>query len=158
MIITEKNINFIFLIVKFRNWWYDNNNWQACRISERGTGTERHDKEKERKGTSMAKLDELLEVIKSKEIMKKEDDKKNCVLWILAIVGAVAVIAGIAYAVYRYMTPDYLDDFDDDFDDDFEDEEEQAAPEAEEKEEKAEEAAPEAEEKEAEAAEETTAE
>ena len=38
-------------------------------------------------------------------------------------------MAGIAYAVYRYFTPDYLDDFDDDdfddedFDDDFEDEE-----------------------------------
>ena len=37
-------------------------------------------------------------------------------------------VAGIAYAVYRYFTPDYLDDFDDedfedeDFDDDFEDE------------------------------------
>ena len=84
----------------------------------------------------MAKLDELLEVLKTKELLKKDDDKKNCVLWVLAIVGAVAVIAGIAYAVYRYMTPDYLDDFDDDFDDDFEDEEEEAA-EAEAKEEEA---------------------
>ena len=37
-------------------------------------------------------------------------------------VGAVVVIAGIAYAVYRYMTPDYLEDFDDDFDDEFDDE------------------------------------
>lgn len=85
----------------------------------------------------MAKLDELLEVIKAKELLKKEDEKKNCLLWILAIVGAVAVIAGIAYAVYRYMTPDYLDDFDDDFDDDFEDDDEEAP---EEKEETAEEA------------------
>lgn len=92
----------------------------------------------------MVKLDELLDVLKAKELLKKDDDRKNCVLWVLAIVGAVAVIAGIAYAVYRYMTPDYLDDFDDDFDDDFEDEEE----EAEEKEEapKAEEEAPAAEE------------
>lgn len=72
----------------------------------------------------MTKLDDLLEVIKAKELLKKEDDKKDCILWVLAIVGAIAVIAGIAYAVYRYMTPDYLDDFDDDFDDDFEDEEE----------------------------------
>lgn len=98
----------------------------------------------------MVKLDELLEVLKAKELLKKDDDRKNCVLWVLAIVGAVAVIAGIAYAVYRYMTPDYLDDFDDDFDDDFEDEEEEAAPEAEAKEEEApketEEAAPAAEE------------
>ena len=30
-------------------------------------------------------------------------------------------IAGIAYAVYRYFTPDYLEDFDEDFEDDFED-------------------------------------
>lgn len=31
--------------------------------------------------------------------------------WILAIIGFVAVVAGIAYAVYRYCTPDYLDEF-----------------------------------------------
>lgn len=74
----------------------------------------------------MEKLDELLEGLKRRELMKKEDDRKNCIFWVLAIVGAVAVIAGIAYAVYRYMTPDYLDDFDDDFDDDFEDEDEEA--------------------------------
>ena len=29
--------------------------------------------------------------------------------------------AAIAYAVYRYLTPDYLEDFEDDFDDDFDD-------------------------------------
>lgn len=81
----------------------------------------------------MAKLDELLELVKRNEIAKeREDEKKKCLVWVLAIIGAVAVIAGIAYAVYRYMTPDYLDDFDDDFDDDFEDddleeEEEKAA-------------------------------
>ena len=74
----------------------------------------------------MEKLDELLEGLKRRELMKKEDDRKNCIFWVLAIVGAVAVIAGVAYAVYRYMTPDYLDDFDDDFDDDFEDEDEEA--------------------------------
>ncbi|HBA96792.1 MAG TPA: DUF4366 domain-containing protein, partial [Lachnospiraceae bacterium] len=43
---------------------------------------------------------------------------------ILAVIGAVAAVAGIAYAVYRYFTPDYLEDFDpddysDNFDDDF---------------------------------------
>ena len=27
----------------------------------------------------------------------------------------------IAYAVYRYLKPDYLEDFEDDFDDDFDD-------------------------------------
>jgi hypothetical protein len=39
----------------------------------------------------------------------------------LAIVGAVAAVAGIAYTVYRFFTPDYLEDFEDDFDDDFDD-------------------------------------
>lgn len=61
-----------------------------------------------------AKLNELLH--------KKEDEKqKNTVLWVLAIIGAVAAVAGIAFAVYKFMTPDYLEDFDEDFDDDFDD-------------------------------------
>ena len=40
---------------------------------------------------------------------------------ILVIIGFIAVVAAIAYAVYRYLTPDYLEDFDDDFDEDFDD-------------------------------------
>ena len=31
----------------------------------------------------------------------------------------LAAIAGIAYAVYRYFTPDYLEDFEDEFEDEF---------------------------------------
>ena len=31
----------------------------------------------------------------------------------------IAVVAAAVYAIYRFMTPDYLEDFDDDFDDDF---------------------------------------
>ena len=46
---------------------------------------------------------------------------KNTVIWTLAIIGAVAAVAAIAYAVYRFVSPDYLDDFEDDFDDDFDD-------------------------------------
>ena len=63
------------------------------------------------------KIEELLAVLK-----KKEDDKqKNTVLWVLAIIGAVAAVAGIAFAVYRFFAPDYLEDFKEDFDDDFDD-------------------------------------
>ena len=46
------------------------------------------------------------------------------------MIGAVAAVAGIAYAVYRFFAPAYLDEFEDDFDDDefdddfFDDEEE----------------------------------
>ena len=58
---------------------------------------------------------------------------------ILAVIGAIAAVALIAYGVYRFLTPDYFDDydddddfddddFDDDFEDDFEDEEDEAVP------------------------------
>ncbi|MFQ6826738.1 MAG: DUF4366 domain-containing protein [Faecalimonas sp.] len=42
-------------------------------------------------------------------------------LGIWQLVGAVAAIAGIAYAVYCFFTPDYLEDFEEDFDDEFDD-------------------------------------
>ena len=64
-----------------------------------------------------AKIEELLTVLK-----KKEDEKqKNTVLWVLAIIGTVAAVTGIAFAVYRFFAPDYLEDFEEDFDDDFDD-------------------------------------
>lgn len=63
----------------------------------------------------MNRLEELLENLQKKE----EDRPKNTILWILAVIGAVTAVAGIAYAVYRYFTPDYMEDFEDDFDDDF---------------------------------------
>ena len=63
------------------------------------------------------KVEDLLAALK-----KKEDEKeKNTVLWVLAIIGAVAAVAGIAFAVYRFFAPDYLEDFEEDFDDDFDD-------------------------------------
>ena len=63
------------------------------------------------------KIEDLLAALK-----KKEDEKeKNTVLWVLAIVGAVAAVAGIAFAVYRFFAPDYLEDFEEDFDDDYDD-------------------------------------
>ena len=52
---------------------------------------------------------------------EEEEKKKTCILWILAIIGVVAAVAAIAYGVYRFFTPDYLEDFEDDFDDDFDD-------------------------------------
>ena len=61
------------------------------------------------------RIEDLLAALK-----KKEDEKeKNTVLWVLAIIGAVAAVAGIAFAVYRFFSPDYLDDFEDDFEDEF---------------------------------------
>lgn len=72
------------------------------------------------------KLEEILATARLNELIhkkEKDDDKKNTIIWILAILGAVAAIAGIAFAVVKYLSPSYLeddfDDFDDDYDDDF---------------------------------------
>ena len=65
----------------------------------------------------MSKLEEL-----AAKILKKEEEKEKKCNLVICIVGAVlviAAIAGIAYAVYRFLKPDDLDDFDDDFDDEF---------------------------------------
>lgn len=70
------------------------------------------------------KLDELLNAARINELIHRkelEEKNKNGILIALAIIGAVAAVAAIAFAVYKYFTPDYLDDFDDDFDDEFED-------------------------------------
>ena len=71
----------------------------------------------------MNKIEDIISATKLNEILQKRDDDKikKTILWMLAIVGAVVAIAGIAYAVYRFFTPDYLEDFDEDFEDDFED-------------------------------------
>ncbi len=71
-----------------------------------------------------SRFEDLLNTAKLNEFLHKkelEEKNKNTLLIVLAVIGAIAAIAGIAYGVYRYLTPDYLDDFDDDFDDDFED-------------------------------------
>ena len=84
----------------------------------------------------MKNIDELLGVAKLSELMsndKKDESKK--VVWVLAIIGAVAADAGIAAVVYKYLSPDYLEDIDDDyddFDDDFFDEDDEVEEKAEE--------------------------
>ena len=80
------------------------------------------------------RVEEIMNATKLNEFLhrkEEEEKKKTCILWILAIIGVVAAVAAIAYGVYRFFTPDYLedveDDFEDDFDDDFFDEEEAEA-------------------------------
>ena len=71
----------------------------------------------------MSKVEEFIAESKLSDLLKRNEDEKqkNTVIWVLAIIGAVAAVAEIAYAVYRFFTPDYLEDFEDDFDDDFDD-------------------------------------
>ena len=81
----------------------------------------------------MTKFEEMLAATKLNELVAKRDDDekmKKAILWGLAIIGAVAAVAGIAYAVYRFFGKDYLEDFEDEdfeeeFDDDFFNEEDE---------------------------------
>ncbi|MDD7267008.1 MAG: hypothetical protein SPL15_08085 [Lachnospiraceae bacterium] len=47
--------------------------------------------------------------------------KTNTLTVVLAILGLLALMAAIAYGVYRFMNPEYIEDLDDDFEDDFDD-------------------------------------
>ena len=71
------------------------------------------------------KLEELMNTAKINELLHKkelEEKNKNGIIIALAIIGAVAAVATIAYAVFRHLERDYLDDFDaDDFGDNFDD-------------------------------------
>lgn len=85
--------------------------------------TNKEGKDVAQMNNTMSKVEELIAETKLKDLLnKKEDEKqKSTIIWVLAIIGAVAAVAGIAYAVYRFLTPDYLEDFEEDFDDDFDD-------------------------------------
>ena len=51
---------------------------------------------------------------------RKREERISVIKMALGIVFGVCAVAAIAFAVYRYFTPDYLKDFDDeDFEDDF---------------------------------------
>ena len=62
-----------------------------------------------------AKFQELIDAVKA-----KNEETENKLIWCLALIGGAVIVALIAFAVYRFLTPDYYDDYDDDdFDDDF---------------------------------------
>ena len=68
----------------------------------------------------MNRVEEIINNMKVAELLNKKEDKKvPAVVVILAVVGFIALIAGIAYAVYRFFAPDYLEDFEDEFEDEF---------------------------------------
>lgn len=70
-----------------------------------------------------ARLDELKAASRINNFLNKKEDKKECCKTkkIVGIIFIIAVAAAVAYGIYRYLTPDYLEDFDDDFEDDFDD-------------------------------------
>ncbi len=70
---------------------------------------------------SKDKLEEMINASKISNLLKKQDEQKmkTTIIWVLAIIGTIAAVAAIAYAVHRFFTPDYLEDFEDDFEEDF---------------------------------------
>lgn len=73
---------------------------------------------------SMSKMEEFLSTARLNDLIKRnnsEDKKKNILVWVMVVIGVLVAIAAIVYAIYRFLTPDYLEDFEDDFDDDFDD-------------------------------------
>jgi len=65
------------------------------------------------------KMDEIIAAVKLGEFMEKSKrEESDKVLYIiLATLGAIVLIAAIAFVVYRYLSPVNLEEFDDDFDD-----------------------------------------
>ncbi|MCR5798109.1 hypothetical protein [Eubacterium xylanophilum] len=59
------------------------------------------------------------------KILKRDDENQKCktkLFWFFGILGVIVAVAGVAFLVYRYVVPKYLDDFDGDFDyDEFDD-------------------------------------
>lgn len=68
-----------------------------------------------------SKIDEILEIVESTAGLKKNKKKCNALTWILVIIGALAVVGAVAYAIYYFFIPQDLDDLDEDLEDDFED-------------------------------------
>ena len=82
----------------------------------------------------MNRVEDFLNAAKTNEMLgellhiKKEEEKKqNVLMWVLIAIGAVLAVAGIAYAVYRFFTPDYLEDFDEEFEEAEDEEEDKTA-------------------------------
>ena len=73
---------------------------------------------------NLTRVEEILAASKLNELIRKreeEDRTMRIILVILAVIGCIAAVAAIAYAVYKFVTPDYLEDFEEDFEDDFDD-------------------------------------
>lgn len=64
----------------------------------------------------------IIETVNKVTGREAENKKSNAWKWILAIIGILAAIGGVAYALYRLTQQDCLEDFEEDFEDDFDDE------------------------------------
>ncbi len=83
-------------------------------------------------------IDELIARVKQVETEAEEDkDTRKLLILALSVIGALVVVAVIAWAVYKHFSDDYLDDYEDlddifedeDYEDEEEDEDEEDEPE-----------------------------
>ena len=51
----------------------------------------------------------------------KKKRKTRSLPRLLSYLPSLVAVAAAAYGIYRFFTPDYLDDFDDEYDDEFDD-------------------------------------
>ena len=70
-----------------------------------------------------AKIGEMFKKSEPQPVIIEEKKEKSPLVIILAIIGCIAAVAAISYAVYHFCIkkPDYLEDFDDEDFDDFDD-------------------------------------
>ncbi len=52
----------------------------------------------------MGKFEDLMDLVKLSELKKREEKNSNTLLIVLSVIGTVVVVAGIAFAVYKYVT------------------------------------------------------
>ena len=68
----------------------------------------------------MKNIDDIQSLAKFTNIIRK-DEQKSAVKKVIVAAGVLAVIAAVAFCIYKFFAPDYMDDFDDKFEDDFDD-------------------------------------
>ena len=66
----------------------------------------------------MKNIDDIQSLAKFTNIIRK-DEQKSAVKKVIVAAGVLAVIAAVAFCIYKFFAPDYMDDFDDEFEDDF---------------------------------------
>ena len=59
----------------------------------------------------------IIDYLDSEPVVIEAPKKKNTALKVFAIIGVIVAVAGVAYALYRYFKPDYLQDYEDDLED-----------------------------------------
>ena len=62
-------------------------------------------------------MKKFCDFVDSEPVVIETSKKKNTALKVFAVIGVIVAVAGVAYALYRYFKPDYLEDYEDDFED-----------------------------------------